>query len=92
MRATVTDRVRPDSLLDRLRSRFPHTLQVFHEPEGAVDRGRVGSTVSSERDPHELGEDFLAYVTRGRPSAGEVGVFAAGYDAALAALRAEEVA
>ena len=35
VRVTVTDRVRPDSLMDRLKSRFPHALQVFHEPEGA---------------------------------------------------------
>ena len=44
VRVTVTDRVRPDSLMDRLKSRFPHVLQVFHEPEGAVDRVRVGTT------------------------------------------------
>ena len=41
VRVTVTDRVRPDSLMDRLKSRFPHALQVFHEPEGAIDRGRA---------------------------------------------------
>ena len=47
-----------------LRSRFPHALQVFHEPEGAIDRGRGGTTVVSERDPRELGSDFIAYVTK----------------------------
>ncbi|HET7397408.1 MAG TPA: exonuclease SbcCD subunit D [Intrasporangium sp.] len=92
VRVTVTDRVRPDSLLDRLRSRFPHALQVFHEPEGAIDRGRAGSTPVSERDPRELGADFLSYVTRTVASEGEVDVFVAGYEAARAAIHAEEVA
>ncbi len=85
VRVTVTDRVRPDSLMDRVKSRFPHALQVFHEPEGAIDRGRGGTTVVSERDPRELGGDFIAYVTKAVASDGEVDVFEAGYEAAVAA-------
>ena len=95
VRVTVTDRVRPDSLMDRLRSRFPHALQVFHEPEGATPRGRAGTTVVSERDPRELGSDFIAYVTKTEASGGEVDVFQAGYEAAVAAQQraeAQEVA
>ncbi|EWS99997.1 exodeoxyribonuclease I [Intrasporangium oryzae NRRL B-24470] len=90
VRVTVTDRVRPDSLMDRITSRFPHALQVFHEPEGAIDRGRGGTTVVSERDPRELGTDFIAYVTKTEPSPGEIDVFTAGYEAALAAERRAE--
>ena len=85
VRVTVTDRVRPDSLMDRVRSRFPHALQVFHEPAGAIDRGRGGTTAVSERDPRELGGDFIAYVTKAIASDGEVDVFEAGYEAAVAA-------
>jgi exonuclease SbcD len=85
VRVTVTDRVRPDSLMDRLKSRFPHALQVFHEPEGAIDRGRGGTTVVSERDPRELGSDFIAYVTKTEASGGEVDVFEAGFEAAVKA-------
>ncbi|NUO35355.1 MAG: exonuclease SbcCD subunit D [Dermatophilaceae bacterium] len=85
VRVTVTDRVRPDSLMDRLKSRFPHALQVFHEPEGAVERTRGGTTVVSERDPRELGSDFIAYVTKTEASGGEVDVFEAGYEAAVVA-------
>ncbi len=95
VRVTVTDRVRPDSLMDRLKSRFPHVLQVFHEPEGAIDRGRRSTTVVSERDPRELGSDFISYVTKADASAGEVDVFAAGYEAAVKAQQlaeAQEVA
>ena len=94
VRVTVTDRVRPDSLMDRLKSRFPHALQVFHEPEGAVERTRGGTTVVSERGPPPggppppppaLGSDFIAYVTKTEASGGEVDVFAAGYEAAVKA-------
>lgn len=92
VRITVTDRVRPDALMDRLKSRFPHTLQVFHEPEGAVTSTRAGTTVVSERDPRELGADFISYVTKIGASEGEVDVFVAGYEAAEAAERAGEVA
>jgi exonuclease SbcD len=90
VRVTVIDRVRPDSLMDRVRSRFPHALQVFHEPEGAIDRGRGGTTVVSERDPRELGSDFIAYVTKTAASEGEVDVFEAGYEAAVKAQQLAE--
>lgn len=89
LRVTVTDRVRPDALMDRLKSRFPHVLQVFHDPEGAIDRGRGGTTVVTERDPRELGTDFIAYVTKAEPSSGEIDVFTSGYEAAL---RAQQLA
>ncbi|WP_347354975.1 exonuclease SbcCD subunit D [Intrasporangium sp.] len=90
VRVTVTDRVRPDSLMDRLRARFPHVLQVRHEPEGAAGQRRAGTTAVSERDPRELAADFIAHVTKGEASAGELGVFVAGYEAALAAQRLAE--
>ena len=95
VRVTVTDRVRPDSLMDRVRSRFPHALQVFHAPEAAVDLGRGGTTVVSERDPRELGSDFITYVTKVAASDGEVDIFAAGYESAVTAehlAEAQEVA
>ncbi len=90
VRVTITDRVRPDALMDRITSRFPHALQVFHEPEGAIDRGRGGTSLATERDPRELGADFIAYVTKTEASDGEVDVFATGYEAALAAERRAE--
>ncbi|MEW1955658.1 exonuclease SbcCD subunit D [Terrabacter sp. NPDC080008] len=85
VRVTVTDRVRPDSLMDRLKSRFPHALQVFHEPEGAIERSRSGTTAVSERDARELGSHFVAYVTKTEASTGEIDVFEAGYEAAVRA-------
>jgi exonuclease SbcD len=85
VRVTVTDRVRPDSLMDRLTSRFPHVLQVFHEPEGRIERGVRGTTLVSERDPRELGSDFIAYVTKAGASEGEIACFVSGYEAAVKA-------
>jgi exonuclease SbcD len=85
LRVTVTDRVRPDSLMDRLKSRFPHVLQVFHEPDGAIERGVRGTTALSERDPRELGSDFIAYVTKAEASPGEIACFVDGYEAAIKA-------
>ena len=35
---TLTDPVRPREPMERLRSRFPHTLQLTFEPEGGVPR------------------------------------------------------
>ena len=85
VRVTVTDRVRPDSLMDRLKSRFPFVLQVFHEPEGALQRRTGGTSAVSERDPRELGSDFIAHVTRTGASDGELGCFVAGYESAVRA-------
>lgn len=92
VRVTVTDRVRPDSLMDRIKSRFPYALQVFHEPEGSVTSTKGGTTAVSERDPRELGADFIAYVTKVGASEREIDVFVEGYEAAEAAERAGEVA
>lgn len=85
LRVTVTDRARPDSLMDRLKSRFPHVLQVFHEPDGRIERGVRGTTVVSERDPRELGSDFIAYVSKAEASEGEIACFVEGYEAAVRA-------
>ena len=54
-----------------------------------------GTTVVSERDPRELGSDFIAYVTKTEASGGEVDVFEAGFEAAVRAqhrAEAQEVA
>lgn len=90
VRVIVTDRVRPDALMDRLKARFPHVLQVFHEPTDAVERGRGGTTLVSERNPRELGSDFIAYVTKTEAGDGEIDMFTAGYEAALTAQRLAE--
>ena len=96
VRVTVTDRVRPDSLMDRLKSRFPHALQVFHEPEGADrPRARRHDRSSASATRASSARDFIAYVTKAEASDGEVDVFEAGFEAAVRAqhrAEAQEVA
>jgi exonuclease SbcD len=63
VRVTVTDRVRPDQMFDRIKSRFPHALQIFHLPEGAEPAGQSASTIASEQSPRDLINDFVRHVT-----------------------------
>jgi hypothetical protein len=44
-----------------------------------------GTTLVSERDPRELGSDFIAYVTKAEASDGEIACFVTGYEAAVQA-------
>jgi len=82
VRVTVTDRCRPDSMFDRVKSRYPHVLQVFHIPEGAGGVGAVGSTRRSEQNPRELGADFIRHVTGLDGVDAEIDLFDAAYQAA----------
>jgi exonuclease SbcD len=84
-RITVTDRARPDRMFDRLRSRFPHALQVFHVPAGSLARNAVDLTTSpSQRSPREIGADFIAHVSRVEANDDELALFeAAMHEAAL---------
>jgi DNA repair protein SbcD/Mre11 len=68
VQATLTDAVRPAEPMERLRRRFPHTLQLAFEP----DRSTTGptETYSSRlrgRDDTQIGLDFVRHV-RGRPA------------------------
>ncbi|GGL23690.1 exonuclease SbcCD subunit D [Phycicoccus endophyticus] len=63
---TLTDATRPLGAMERLRRRFPHTLELRFEPEGAVaplrpyaERVRAASTL-------EVCCDFLGHVRGGR--------------------------
>jgi DNA repair protein SbcD/Mre11 len=68
VQATLTDATRPAEPMERLRRRFPHTLQLAFEPE----RAEHGDGVSYRsrlrgRDDTEIGLDFVRHV-RGRPA------------------------
>jgi exonuclease SbcD len=63
VRVTVTDRIRPEQMFDRVKSRFPHALQIFHLPEGAEQTGQSASTTASEQSPRDLINDFVRHVT-----------------------------
>jgi exonuclease SbcD len=82
LRITVTDRTRPDQMFTRVKSRFPHVLQVFHLPAGAAPAGVLTSREAREQDPRELGADFIFHVTGHRAVEAEVDLFEQAYQAA----------
>jgi exonuclease SbcD len=71
---TLTDAARPEAAMDRLRSRFPHTLVLTWEPaDVAVDpRGYRQRLVG--RSDLELSVDFVAHVrgTAAQPAESEL--------------------
>lgn len=67
VQAVLTDPLRPISAMERLRTRFPHTLVLSFEPEDGA-RNRVhGSRPISGRSDSEIVLDFVADV-RGTPA------------------------
>ena len=66
------------------------TSRRRRNPSFSVARRSAGTTAVSERDPRELGSDFIAHVTKAEASDGEVAVFTAGYEAAVRAQKAAE--
>ena len=63
VRLVVTDRSRPDQLLDRVKSHFPHVLQVLHLPAGARPAGASVPAAAPAPSPRQLGADFIQHVT-----------------------------
>jgi exonuclease SbcD len=84
VRVTVTDRSRPDSMFDRVKSRYPHVLQVFHIPEGVHAAEAADGASAPELNPRELGSDFIRYVTGLDADEAEVDLFDDAYQAAAA--------
>jgi DNA repair protein SbcD/Mre11 len=64
VQATLTDPVRPAAAMERLRRRFPHTLVLGFEPDGAAaDHSRATWTERiKERSPIDIAFDFVAEV------------------------------
>jgi DNA repair protein SbcD/Mre11 len=66
LRVVLTDPARPASPMERLRERWPHTLVLDFDPEGAfvsaaADVGRVAKTT----DPVEICELFVEFASGG---------------------------
>ncbi len=80
----LTDRARPDRPIDRLRARFPHLLHVEFAPAGVAAAYPSALLPATERDPRELGSDFLRHVTGVPATAEELELFAQAYATALA--------
>lgn len=66
VQATLTDTVRPEQPMERLRSRFPHALLLSFEPAGGA-RPTPVHTPEPGRSDHQIALDFVEAM-RGRPA------------------------
>lgn len=63
VQATLTDPVRPPAAMERLRRRFPHTLVLAFEPDGAAERTSATWTERvMERSELDVAFDFVREV------------------------------
>ncbi|MBC6460458.1 exonuclease SbcCD subunit D [Actinomadura sp. HBU206391] len=68
LQVVLTDPHRPPAAMERLRGRFPHTLALGFEPEGAgAGGGRSWSERIRERSDLDIARDFVAEVS-GEPA------------------------
>ena len=66
VQATLTDATRPLHAMERLRSRFPHTLVLGFEPAGG-ERDHVPTAAPHGRSDHAIALDFVEAM-RGSPA------------------------
>ncbi len=85
VRVVVTDRSRPDQLFDRVKSHFPHVLQVLHLPAGSGPAGEVAASRAQSQSPRELGADFIRHVTGLAALDDELRLFEQAHQAAVSA-------
>jgi DNA repair protein SbcD/Mre11 len=79
---TLTDPVRPLGAMDRLRRRFPHTLVLQFDPQGAPVAVRTYTQRVAAQGELEVCCDFLAHVRGGLPATdAERAVLARGVEA-----------
>lgn len=62
---TLTDPIRPLGAMDRLRARFPHTLDLRFAPTGSVRTMSAYAASLTERSDLDVCCDFLAHVRGG---------------------------
>lgn len=83
----VTDDRRPSQMWQRLAERYPHLLQVRHEPNGGMMADKP-AVVGREQKPLEVAADFVEYVTNGPIGAAE----SAAFDRAVQEVRGRDTA
>jgi DNA repair protein SbcD/Mre11 len=77
---TLTDSVRPDAAMDRLRTRFPHVLVLAFEPEGAVRDARSYGERTKGRTDVQIAEEFVSHVRGAPPSDSEQRLLVGAFD------------
>lgn len=87
VRAVVTDDRRPSQMWPRLQERFPHLLQVSHDPPSGLHADKPAAH-AREQKPLEVAADFVEYVTNGQITVAE----SAAFDHAVQAVRGREQA
>jgi exonuclease SbcD len=87
---TLTDAARPLQAMERLRVRFPHTLQLAFEPQGREDDGlrSYGARVRG-RDDGAVALGFVRHVRGAEASAAESTLLVAAVEAAARAVGGE---
>jgi exonuclease SbcD len=87
---TLTDPARPPQAMERLRVRFPHTLQLAFEPQGREDDGlrSYGARVRG-RDDGAVALGFVRHVRGAEASAAESTLLVAAVEAAARAVGGE---
>jgi exonuclease SbcD len=80
--AIVADDRRPSQMWQRLKQRFPHLLQVRHEPASGLVADKPAA-VGREQKPLEVAAEFVEYVTNAPIGAPE----SAAFDEAVQAVR-----
>jgi exonuclease SbcD len=84
LQITLTDPVRPRRAMERLRARFPHTLQLLFEPDAAPGAAlAVGRDYASRvrgRSDAEIAEGFVQHVRGDQPTAFERELLASAVD------------
>lgn len=68
VKAVLTDVVRPESPMERLRAVLPHTIALEFEPDSAhVAEGDAPARITATTDPVEIVRDFVEAVTGQEP-------------------------
>ncbi|RKT11699.1 exodeoxyribonuclease I subunit D [Streptomyces sp. 1114.5] len=82
VQATLTDAARPSEPMEKLRRRFPHTLQLLFDPaESKAEPSRSYAARVSGRADLEIAEGFLRHVRPGaEPEPDELGWLRDGFE------------
>jgi len=79
---TITDTVRPEAAMDRLRIRFPHVLVLSFEPEGVVQDDRTYGARVAGRTDLQIAAEFVSHVRGAPPTDNEQKLLAGAFESA----------
>jgi DNA repair protein SbcD/Mre11 len=80
VQATLTDAQRPAQAMERLQTRFPHTLEIAFQPSGErAERHRLAA--QPHRPGHEIATDFVREMRGAPATTAERALLGAAFDA-----------